>query len=78
MAVPDGSAESRFAEVLAVLPKGWPLTVAEFSDERNYWPIRLLELFDRTASRTGSTPPVPLSWAGDRPADPESVAVSSA
>jgi hypothetical protein len=47
MAVPSQSREPRFAEVLVVLPKGWPLSKADFSDERNYWPIRLMKRLAR-------------------------------
>jgi len=47
MAVPPESREARFAEVLAVLPRGWPLTKSSFDDERNYWPIRLLKTLAR-------------------------------
>jgi hypothetical protein len=47
MVVPEESKEPRFAEVLVVLPKGWPLTVANFNDERNYWPVRLIKTLAR-------------------------------
>lgn len=43
MPVPGDQQQPRFAEVLAVLPKGWPLTKEAFLDERNYWPIRLIK-----------------------------------
>lgn len=41
----DGS--SRWAELLVLLPKGWPLTRAAFDDEDHYWPIRLLKTLAR-------------------------------
>jgi hypothetical protein len=47
MAVPSESAEACLAEVMVLLPKGWPLSPRDFSDERNYWPIRLLKTFAR-------------------------------
>ena len=51
MAVPGDSNEPRFAEIVTVLPKGWPLTKEAFSDERNYWPIRLMKTFARLPHR---------------------------
>lgn len=43
MAVPEGEQHPRFAEIVTILPKGWPLTKEAFEDERNYWPIRLMK-----------------------------------
>lgn len=43
MTVPDDVQEAYFAEILAILPKGWPLADSDLKDERNYWPIRLLK-----------------------------------
>lgn len=43
MAVPPESSEPRFAEMLAVLPKGWPIRQTAFGAEANYWPLRLLK-----------------------------------
>lgn len=43
MTVPEGEQQPRFAEIVTILPKGWPLTVEAFQDERNYWPIRLMK-----------------------------------
>ena len=43
MAVPEGEGVPRFAEIVTVLPKGWPLTQDAFLDERHYWPIRLMK-----------------------------------
>jgi len=43
MAVPPERNEPRFAEILAVLPKGWPVRASAFGAEANYWPIRLLK-----------------------------------
>jgi Suppressor of fused protein (SUFU) len=43
MAVPPDSSEPRFAELLALLPKGWPVRASAFGAENNYWPIRLLK-----------------------------------
>ena len=47
MAVPSDSSEPRFAELLAVLPKGWPIRTSAFGAEGNYWPIRLLKTLAR-------------------------------
>ena len=47
MVVPLESKESRFAEVLVVLPQGWPMTTTDFNDEKNYWPIRLMKTLAR-------------------------------
>jgi hypothetical protein len=43
MATPDEAKQFQFAEVLVVLPKGWPLAKADFENENAYWPIRLLK-----------------------------------
>ena len=43
MHVPDEVTSSAFAEVMMLLPKDWNLDDASFSDERNYWPIRLMK-----------------------------------
>ena len=47
MAVPEESNEPRFAEIVTILPKGWPLTKDAFADERNYWPVRLMKTLAR-------------------------------
>jgi hypothetical protein len=47
MAVPEESNEPRFAEIVAILPKGWPLSMDAFADERNYWPVRLMKTLAR-------------------------------
>ena len=43
MTVPPDCSEPHFAEVLAVLPKGWPVRQSAFGAEANYWPLRLLK-----------------------------------
>ncbi|WP_293312296.1 suppressor of fused domain protein [Pedobacter sp. UBA5917] len=43
MTVPDDVASSKFAEVMILLPKEWNLEYESFSDEGNYWPIRLMK-----------------------------------
>jgi len=43
MSVPEGFAESPYAEVTIALPPNWPLSQKAFQDERNYWPVRLLK-----------------------------------
>ncbi len=43
MATPEDAKQFQFAEVLVLLPKGWPLAKADFDNESSYWPIRLLK-----------------------------------
>ncbi len=47
MSVPGDVSQPRLAEVLVVLPKGWPLKHSDFNDEKNYWPIRLIKTIAR-------------------------------
>jgi hypothetical protein len=47
MKVPADSNEPCFAEIVTVLPRGWPLTYDAFADERNYWPVRLMKTLAR-------------------------------
>ncbi len=53
MAVPDNVQEAYFAEVIAILPIGWPLGDLDIKDERNYWPIQLLRSVARHPHRKG-------------------------
>jgi hypothetical protein len=43
MAVPVDSREARRAEMLVVLPKGWPIHLEAFLQEVHYWPVRLIK-----------------------------------
>ncbi len=43
MAVPKEIESSEFAEVMMLLPKEWDLEYESFSDERNYWPVRIMK-----------------------------------
>jgi hypothetical protein len=43
MKVPEDIESSEFAEVMILLPKEWNLEYESFSDERNYWPIRIMK-----------------------------------
>jgi len=43
MSTPAGLDVPRFAEVVAILPAGWPLVGAALDDERNYWPVRMIK-----------------------------------
>ena len=54
MAAPADSRVPRFAEIVAVLPKGWPLTSEAFEDEDNYWPVRLMKTLARFPHASGS------------------------
>ena len=47
MTVPNGAESLRFAELMICLPPNWPLSMEDFRDERNYWPIRLLKVLAR-------------------------------
>lgn len=47
MCVPDGIEASRYTELMICLPPVWPLSMEDFRDERNYWPIRLLKVLAR-------------------------------
>ncbi len=47
MTVPNGAESLRFTELMLCLPPSWPLTMEDFKDERNYWPIRLLKVMAR-------------------------------
>jgi hypothetical protein len=54
MAVPSDSTERRRAELLVLLPKGWPLTQAAFGAETNYWPLRLLKTLAQHPFQAGT------------------------
>ncbi|OWQ47890.1 hypothetical protein CDL60_04660 [Roseateles noduli] len=43
MRVPEGETYAARAELVIELPRGWPLNVDAFMDERHYWPVRLLK-----------------------------------
>lgn len=43
MSIPEDIDSSEFAEVMMLLPKEWNLQYESFSDERNYWPIRIMK-----------------------------------
>ena len=43
MSVPEDTDSSQFAELVILLPKEWNLEYESFSDEKNYWPIRLMK-----------------------------------
>jgi hypothetical protein len=47
MTVPEGAEEHRFAELMMVLPREWPLDGDEADEERWYWPMRTLKLVAR-------------------------------
>jgi hypothetical protein len=47
MNAPRGSEDCRYAELYLCLPAAWPLQKQDFNDERNYWPIRLLQMLGR-------------------------------
>jgi hypothetical protein len=47
MKAPEGMEEMAYAELLICLPPDWPLKQADFKDENNYWPVRLLKMLAR-------------------------------
>lgn len=47
MSVPDGTDSPRFTELMICVPSNWPLSMEDFRDEQNYWPIRLLKVLAR-------------------------------
>ena len=47
MTVPNGAETLRFTELMLSLPPHWRLSMEDFRDERNYWPIRLLKVLAR-------------------------------
>ncbi|MEO8606251.1 MAG: suppressor of fused domain protein [Chloroflexota bacterium] len=47
MKTPEGAEAFRYAELMICLPPNWPLTQADFQDERNYWPLRWLKVLAR-------------------------------
>jgi hypothetical protein len=54
MAVPATAPQLAYADVLALLPRDWPIDQTEWRDERAYWPIRLLRTLARYPHQTGS------------------------
>lgn len=47
MTTPKDHDVPRFAELIAILPAGWPLLGEAAKDERNYWPVRLIKQLAR-------------------------------
>jgi hypothetical protein len=47
MNAPQGCEDCRYAELYICLPAAWPLGTQDLTDERNYWPIRLLQMLGR-------------------------------
>jgi hypothetical protein len=47
MLTPAGCDVPRYAEVVAILPAGWPLVGPALDDERNYWPVRMVKQLAR-------------------------------
>ena len=43
MKVPENIDSSEFVEIMILLPKEWNLEYESFSDEKNYWPIRIMK-----------------------------------
>ncbi|MEL1243622.1 suppressor of fused domain protein [Flavobacterium sp. DGU11] len=58
MNVPEGREDLAYAEVVALLPKDWPLTQEAFENEDNYWPIRQLKTLARFPHLYGT-------WVGE-------------
>jgi hypothetical protein len=47
MNAPAGCEDCRYAELYLCLPASWPLANEDFKNERNYWPVRLLQTLGR-------------------------------
>lgn len=47
MSAPEGSEDSKYAELLVTLPAVWPVSEDDFKDEKNYWPIGALKWLAR-------------------------------
>jgi Suppressor of fused protein (SUFU) len=47
MRVPEGAEGFQYAELVLHLPSDWPMTHESWTDERHYWPIRLLKSLAR-------------------------------
>jgi len=43
MTIPEDIESSEFVEIMILLPKEWNLEYESFSDEKNYWPIRIIK-----------------------------------
>ena len=43
MTIPEDVESSEFVEIMILLPKEWNLEYESFSDEKNYWPIRIMK-----------------------------------
>ena len=43
MTIPEDIESSEFVEIMILLPKVWNLEYESFSDEKNYWPIRIMK-----------------------------------
>ena len=54
MTVPEGAESLAYAELVLCLPPHWPLSMEDFRDERNYWPIRLLKVLARLPHEFGT------------------------
>lgn len=59
----DGRDQWMHAELCLFLPPTWPLEQAQLSDERHYWPIRLLKMLARLPHEYGSW----LGWGHSIP-----------
>lgn len=43
MSVPEETTFPKFAEIVTLLPKKWPLTIEQLQEDRNFWPIRMMK-----------------------------------
>src|SRR5690606_33853556 len=43
MVITEDIESSEFVEIMILLPKEWNLEYESFSDEKNYWPIRIIK-----------------------------------
>lgn len=47
MNTPPDMKAFRYAELCIILPEDWKLTSEDFTDENNYWPVRMLKMLGR-------------------------------
>lgn len=54
MQVPEGQEDSRYAELMLHLPADWPMSQQAWTDDANYWPIRMLKFMARFPHEYGT------------------------
>lgn len=71
MTTPEGTPEDwRYAELVVSLPSDWQVSEAAFTDEQNYWPVRLLKWLARMPHEYGTWLGLGHSIPNGDPAEP--------